>query len=76
MPINPAMTTMALAVLMLGGLSSPGQEPVAPTNEAPAAQASAPQAAAPASGNSKVRIIRLSEIKGQVQFDRNIGNGF
>jgi FecR protein len=81
MLINPAITTMALAVLMLGGLSSPAQEPVAPnndaqTNGAPAAQASAPPAAAPASGNSKVRIIRLSEIKGQVQFDRNIGNGF
>lgn len=33
-------------------------------------------AAAPSSGVSKVRIVRLSEVKGQVQLDRNIGRGF
>ena len=30
----------------------------------------------PGSGVSKVRIVRLSEIKGSVQMDRNIGRGF
>jgi hypothetical protein len=74
--INSSITTVALAVLMLGGLSSQAQEPVAPepapaTNDAPN-----PQVSAPASGNSKVRIIRLSEIKGDVRFDRNLGSGF
>jgi hypothetical protein len=71
MQINSAITTMALAVLMLGVLSSPAQEPVAQSDDAPT-----PQASAPSSANSKVRIIRLSEIKGQVQFDRNTGGGF
>ena len=33
-------------------------------------------AAAPSSGVSKVRIVRLSEVKGQVQLDRNNGRGF
>ena len=33
-------------------------------------------ASAPSSGVSKVRIVRLSESKGQVQLDRNIGRGF
>jgi len=72
MYINSAIPTIALTVLLLGGLSSPAQEPVAPAaNDAPSQQASAP-----VSANSKVRIIRLSEIKGEVQFDRNTGSGF
>src|SRR3954454_9468113 len=33
-------------------------------------------ASAPSSGVSKVRIVRLSETKGQVQLDRNNGRGF
>ncbi len=33
-------------------------------------------AAATSSGVSKVRIVRLSEVKGQVQLDRNNGRGF
>ena len=32
--------------------------------------------ATPSSGVSKVRIVRLSEVKGHVQLDRNIGRGF
>ncbi len=32
--------------------------------------------AQPSSGVSKVRIVRLSEVRGQVQLDRNIGRGF
>jgi hypothetical protein len=74
--INSSITTVALAVLILSGPSSRAQEPVAPeatpaTNDAPN-----PQATASVSGNSKVRIIRLSEIKGDVRFDRNLGGGF
>ena len=34
------------------------------------------QGPAPALANSKVRIVRLSEVKGAVQLDRNIGQGF
>ncbi len=30
----------------------------------------------PSSGVSKVRIVRLSEVKGQVQLDRNNGRGY
>jgi hypothetical protein len=33
-------------------------------------------AAAPSSGVSKIRIVRLSEAKGQVQLDRNNGRGY
>jgi len=33
-------------------------------------------AAAPSGGVSKVRIVRLSEVKGQVQLDRNNGRGY
>lgn len=33
-------------------------------------------AAAPSAGVSKVRIVRLSEVKGQVQLDRNNGRGY
>jgi len=33
-------------------------------------------AAAPSAGVSKVRIVRLSEVKGHVQLDRNNGRGF
>jgi hypothetical protein len=72
MQIHSAITTLALTILMLGGLSSPAQEPVAPA----ANDAVNPQASAPVSANSKVRIIRLSEIKGDVKFDRNTGSGF
>src|ERR1700735_4275857 len=72
MPIRSAITAVTFTVLMFGGLYSPAQEPVAPA----ANDTSAPQTPAPVSGNSKVRIIRLSEIKGDVKFDRNTGVGF
>lgn len=38
--------------------------------------AQTPDDADSASGNSKVRIVRLSEVKGIVHVDRNIGRGF
>ncbi len=34
------------------------------------------QPSAPASSNSKVRIVRLSEVKGEVQVDRQTGKGY
>jgi hypothetical protein len=34
------------------------------------------ETAAPSAGVSKVRIVRLSEVKGAVELDRNIGRGF
>ncbi len=53
--------------------SSPADQATAPA-ESSAAQ---PDSAAPAtSGASKIRIVRLSESKGAVQLDRNIGRGF
>jgi hypothetical protein len=72
MYIESAINTLAFTVLLLGALSSPAQEPVAPA----ANDAASPQTPAPVATNSKVRIIRLSEIKGEVKFDRNTGNGF
>jgi hypothetical protein len=64
---------------MLFGLSSPAQETTAPAN-APASEGAeaiaSPQSSAPVSANSKVRIVRLSEVKGEVQIDRKIGQGF
>ena len=38
--------------------------------------ASPQPAAATVSANSKVRIVRLSEVKGEVQMDRQTGKGF
>jgi hypothetical protein len=38
--------------------------------------AASPQPSAPASSNSKVRIVRLSEVKGEVQVDRQTGKGY
>jgi hypothetical protein len=43
---------------------------------APTLPAQTTDAAAPSAGVSKVRIVRLSEVKGQVQLDRNNGRGF
>jgi len=72
------ISTAALLALMLVGISSPAQEAVGsagassndPTPAASSEIASTPQA------NSKVRIVRLSEVKGEVQLDRKIDRGF
>ena len=73
------ISSAALLALMLIGLSAPAQETTAPAT-APSSEGSeviaAPQTSTPASGNSKVRIVRLSEVKGEVQIDRKIGQGF
>ena len=75
MKTTSAISTAALLALTLAGLSSPAQEAVAPTGTTVSDDAGArPQT--PVSANSKVRIVRLSEVKGQVQLDRVTGKGF
>jgi hypothetical protein len=85
MKTTSVVSATALMAWMLVGLSSRAQEPVAPATPAdsnpPAIasdsnDASAANAEPPASSNSKVRIVRLSEVKGQVQLDRLTGKGF
>ena len=85
MRITSGISTAALMAWMLVGLSSPGQEPVAPTNTPAGDSASATdtttdnaslQPPAPATSHSKIRIVRLSEVKGEVQLDRQTGKGF
>ena len=79
MRITSGISTAALMAWMLVGLSSPAQEPVAPANAAPSDSASAADNASsqpPAPSHSKIRIVRLSEVKGQVQLDRQTGKGF
>jgi hypothetical protein len=61
---------------MFVGLSSGAQEPVAPAAAADSNDAAAASAESPVSSNSKVRIVRLSEVKGEVQLDRLTGKGF
>ena len=72
------VSTAALLALMLIGLSSPAQEAIgsagASSNDATPAATS--QAAGPSQANSKVRIVRLSEVKGEVKLDRKIDRGF
>jgi hypothetical protein len=85
MKTTSVISATALMAWMFVGLSSRAQEPVAPATSAdsnpPATaadsnDASAANAEPPASSNSKVRIVRLSEVKGQVQLDRLTGKGF
>ena len=77
MKTSSAISTTALLALTLCGLSSRAQEPVtpaAPSSEDAATTSSEPSI--PVSSNSKVRIVRLSEVKGEVQLDRLTGKGF
>jgi FecR protein len=83
MRITFGITTAALMGWMLVGMSSPAQEPVAPATASPTDSASSTDTAtdnaqppAPAPSHSKIRIVRLSEVKGQVQLDRQTGKGF
>jgi hypothetical protein len=79
------ISTAALLAWMLVGLSSGAQEPVASesttasdnagaTNSASDTASSQPSTAV--SSHSKIRIVRLSEVKGEVQLDRQTGKGF
>ncbi len=69
--------TAALSALLIVGASSRAQEAIAPAvSGADASAASDSPTTARASGNSKMRIVRLSEVKGEVQLDRQTGKGF
>ena len=76
------ISTAALLAWMVVGISSRAQEPVAPAATSASDNASAnatpsPDNASPTvSGHSKIRIVRLSEVKGEVQLDRQTGKGF
>jgi hypothetical protein len=70
------ISAAALMAWMFVGLSSGAQEPVAPAAAADSNDAAAASAESPVSSNSKVRIVRLSEVKGEVQLDRLTGKGF
>ncbi len=76
MKTTSAISTAALSVLLLVGVSSRAQEAVTPTNSPASDDNVSPQPAATVSANSKVRIVRLSEVKGAVQMDRQTGKGF
>jgi hypothetical protein len=77
------ISTAALLAWMVVGLSSRAQEPIAPASTPAGGDASeavtdnpGSQPSAPVSGHSKIRIVRLSEVKGEVQLDRQTGKGF
>ncbi len=79
MKTTSAISTTALLAWMLVGLSSRAQEPIAPATAASsddAAVSNSSEPSTPVSTNSKVRIVRLSEVKGEVQLDRLTGKGF
>ncbi len=77
MQVTSVVSTSALVALLFVGLSSRAQEAVGAAtpsvNDDAGAQTTPAQTP---SGNSKVRIVRLSEVKGVVQLDRNTGRGF
>ena len=72
------VSTAALLALMLVGLSSPAQEAIgsAAASSSDATPAASSETVSPSQANSKVRIVRLSEVKGEVQLDRKIDRGF
>jgi hypothetical protein len=83
MRTTSAISTAALLAWMLVGLSSRAQEPIAPASTPAGDNASeavtdnpGSQPSAPVSSHSKIRIVRLSEVKGEVQLDRQTGKGF
>ena len=71
MRITSAINAAALLAFMLGPAGLRAQEPIAP-----ATAAGTDETAAPVSAHSKIRIVRLSEVKGAVQLDRQTGKGF
>jgi len=73
------ISTAALSALLIVGASARAQEPIAPATASSSDESSATQSsqtATPVTGNSKIRIVRLSEVKGEVQLDRQTGKGF
>jgi hypothetical protein len=72
-----SITTLLALVLIATAL--PAQQSTAPTPTSTsdvAAPVATAQDSTPVRVNSKVRIVRLSEVKGTVQLDRNTGRGF
>lgn len=85
MRITSQISTLTLMALVLAGVTSRAQQAIAPASEPDVAPASEPvtdsanasaQTSPTVAAHSKVRIVRLSEVKGEVQLDRNIGRGF
>jgi uncharacterized protein DUF6600/FecR-like protein len=78
MKTTSVLSAAALVAWMFVGLTSGAQEPVAPATPADSndAVATSAEPSTPPSSNSKVRIVRLSEVKGEVQLDRLTGKGF
>jgi hypothetical protein len=78
MKTTSGISTAALLALMLVGVSSRAQEASgsASASSNDASPAAISETSNTTSGNSKVRIVRLSEVKGEVQLDRNTGRGF
>jgi hypothetical protein len=78
MNTSSLISTAALFAWMVVGSSSGAQEPVSPATAAggDTAATTNSEPSTPASANSKVRIVRLSEVKGEVQLDRLTGKGF
>jgi hypothetical protein len=80
MRITSGISTAALLAWMLVGLSSRAQEPIAPASTPAGDNASEAVTdnpnSAPVSSHSKIRIVRLSQVKGEVQIDRQTGKGF
>jgi FecR protein len=71
------ISTVALSALLIVGASARAQEPMAPVSSgADVSAASDSQTTDPPTRNSKIRIVRLSEVKGEVQLDRQTGKGF
>ena len=74
MKTTSVISATTLLAWMFVGLASRAQEPVAPAADGNDAVAASAEPLV--SSNSKVRIVRLSEVKGEVQLDRLTGKGF
>src|ERR1700747_2115759 len=79
MNTNSKVTVTSLLALALIATALPAQQVTAPaetsTNDE-VAPVTTVQNSAPASANSKVRIVRLSDVKGVVHLHRDTGRGF
>ncbi len=71
-----ATATAALLALMLVGTALDAQQTTAPVETSSGATPETNPQPSPAFADSKVRIVRLSQVKGAVQLDRNTGHGF
>src|ERR1700685_2725146 len=73
-----ATVTLLLALILSGSVLAAQQSTAdgntTKSNDAPAAASSLPSS--PSVADSQVRIVRVSEVSGEVQIDRNTGQGF